>query len=91
VQPTGETSEKLASHGPDTKQHLDYSCYIFNDDGKVLVTKRADSKKVWPSVWTNSVCGHPAPGESFEGAIQRHSQYENGLNVTVIDIRLPKY
>lgn len=90
-QPTGETGEKLASHGPDTKLHLAFSCYIFNENGEVLVTRRADSKKVWPSVWTNSVCGHPAPGESFEDAIKRRSQYEIGLDVTDIDVKLPNY
>jgi isopentenyl-diphosphate delta-isomerase len=89
--PTGETGEKLASHSADTKLHLAFSCYIFNENGDVLVTRRADSKKVWPSVWTNSVCGHPAPDESFEDAIQRRSQYELGLSVTDIEIQLPNY
>lgn len=90
-QPTGETGEKLASHTGDTKLHLAFSCYIFNDNGEVLVTRRADTKKVWPSVWTNSVCGHPAPGESFEDAIKRRSQYEIGLDVSDIEIKLPNY
>jgi isopentenyl-diphosphate delta-isomerase len=90
-QPTGETGEKLASHTGVTKLHLAFSCYIFNDNGEVLVTRRADTKKVWPSVWTNSVCGHPAPGESFEDAIKRRSQYEIGLDVSDIEIKLPNY
>jgi isopentenyl-diphosphate delta-isomerase len=90
-QPTGETGEKLASHHDATKLHLAFSCYIFNKDDKVLVTRRADSKKVWPTVWTNSVCGHPAPGESFEGAIKRRAQYELGLEVSDIEVKLPKY
>jgi isopentenyl-diphosphate delta-isomerase len=89
--PTGETGEKLASHTNNTKLHLAFSCYIFDENGKVLVTKRADSKKVWPSVWTNSVCGHPAPSESFEDAIKRRAMYELGLEVSDIEVKLPKY
>jgi isopentenyl-diphosphate delta-isomerase len=89
--PIGETGEKLASHTDKTKLHLAFSCYIFDENNKVLVTKRADSKKVWPSVWTNSVCGHPAPGESFEDAIKRRAQYELGLEVFNIEVKLPKY
>ena len=90
-QPTGQVGEKLASHNSATKLHLAFSCYIFNNDGKVLVTRRADNKKVWPSVWTNSVCGHPSPGETFENAIQRRSTHELGLAITDIKIRLPTY
>jgi isopentenyl-diphosphate delta-isomerase len=59
--PTGEIGPKLESHTANTRLHLAFSCYVFNKDGKVLVTRRADTKKVWPGVWTNSVCGHPGP------------------------------
>jgi isopentenyl-diphosphate delta-isomerase len=57
----------------------------------LLVTQRAHVKKVWPDVWTNSACGHPAPDESFEDAIRRRSQYELGLAVTDIRCVLPRY
>ncbi|MEO5691371.1 MAG: isopentenyl-diphosphate Delta-isomerase [Candidatus Saccharimonadales bacterium] len=89
--PTGETGEKLASHTGITKLHLGFSCYIFNEDGKVLVTRRANSKKVWPSVWTNSVCGHPGPGESFDDAIRRRAMYELGIEVTDVEVKLPNF
>src|SRR5687767_11740101 len=87
--PTGEIGPKLASHGADTRLHLAFSCYIFrNGDGNFLVTQRALSKKVWPGVWTNSVCGHPAPGEAMENAIRRRAAYEVGIknlrDITVV-------
>jgi isopentenyl-diphosphate delta-isomerase len=80
--PTGETGPKLESHNANTKRHLAFSCYIFRpSDNKFLVTQRALSKKVWPGVWTNSVCGHPAPGEAIEDAIRRRAQFELGIEV----------
>lgn len=80
-QPTGEVGPKLESHTADTKPHLAFSCYIFRkSDNKFLVTQRALGKKVWPGVWTNSVCGHPMPGEAIEDAIRRRAAYEIGLN-----------
>jgi len=92
-QPTGEVGPKLESHTANTRLHLAFSCYIFRkSDNKFLVTQRALSKKVWPGVWTNSVCGHPAPGEAIEDAIRRRATYEAGLsNITDISCVLPKY
>ncbi len=89
--PTGETSEKYTAHYSDTKLHAAFSCYIFNEEGKFLVTQRADSKKVWPGVWTNSCCGHPAPDESREDAINRRVQYELGMKVKNIRQIIPDY
>lgn len=90
--PTGETAEKLSAHNANTKLHLAFSCYIFDNSGMVLVTQRAKGKKVWPSVWTNSVCGHPGPNEDMLEAIQRRAKYELGISdITNIKIILPKY
>lgn len=91
--PTGETGPKLASHTASTRLHLAFSCYIFRrSDNKFLLTQRALSKKVWPGVWTNSVCGHPAPGESLEAAISRRADFELGVkNLEAITCILPHY
>jgi isopentenyl-diphosphate Delta-isomerase len=88
-EPTGEVGPKLASHTDSTKRHLAFSCYIFDPrTKKFLLTQRAHSKKVWPNVWTNSLCGHPMPGEKMAAAIRRRADYELGLsdlqNITCI-------
>jgi isopentenyl-diphosphate delta-isomerase len=86
------SAPKLASHHANTPLHLAFSCYVFNEERKFLVTKRAHTKKVWPDVWTNSFCGHPAPGESMEDAISRRAKYELGID-ELHDVRcvLPDY
>lgn len=90
-QPTGETAPKLEAHHANTKRHLAFSCYIFNQNGQFLVTQRALSKKVWPGVWTNSVCGHPAPKEDMEAAIARRLQFELGMEAGDYQVVLPSY
>jgi isopentenyl-diphosphate delta-isomerase len=91
--PTGETGPKLASHTADTRLHLAFSCYIFRrSDNAFLMTRRALSKKVWPGVWTNSVCGHPMPGEAIKDAIHRRAAFELGLDkLDGLQCVLPKY
>lgn len=76
---TGETSEKLSAHTADTKRHLAFSIFLFDTNRRVLVTRRAAHKKVWPGVLTNSCCGHPGPGELIEDAIRRRCAYELGI------------
>lgn len=77
---TGETEEKLAAHHAHTRKHLAFSLYLFDRQGRFLVTQRAGVKKVWPNVWTNSCCGHPLPGESMEVAIRRRLMDELGVS-----------
>lgn len=85
--PTG-SAEKLSSHHARTPLHLAFSCYVFDDAGRFLATRRSMDKIVWPGVWTNSVCGHPAPGETFTAAIQRRLDQELGMTADDIDIVL---
>ncbi len=83
---------KLASHNAHTPLHLAFSCYLLNPAGKLLITKRAASKKVWPGVWSNSVCGHPLPGESLPAAIFRRVLFEIGISdITKMREVLPGY
>lgn len=89
--PTGKTLPKLEAHHANTPFHLAFSCYIFNPQGEFLLTQRANSKKVWPGVWTNSICGHPGPGEEMVDAIQRRLDFELGMKAHDFKLVLPNY
>ena len=88
--PTGSV-EKFAVHTTATPLHLAFSCHVYNDRGQVLVTRRALSKLTWPGVWTNSFCGHPAPGEMLDDALARRARIELGITVTDIEPLLPGF
>ena len=78
------TQEKYAAHTSHTPLHLAFSSWLFNAKGECLITRRALSKKAWPGVWTNSVCGHPQSGEAIDQAIVRRCRYEVGAEITGI-------
>lgn len=85
------TADKALVHTTDTALHLAFSCHVYNEAGQVLVTRRALSKLTWPGVWTNSFCGHPAPGEAMEEAIARRAERELGITLTGIQVILPDF
>ena len=85
------TAAKASVHHADTPLHLAFSCYVFDDSGAFLATRRALTKTTWPGVWTNSVCGHPGAGESMVDAIQRRLDYELGMRGRDIEVVLPDY
>ncbi len=78
------TQEKYAAHTSHTPLHLAFSSWLFNANGECLITRRALSKKAWPGVWTNSVCGHPQADEATEQAIIRRCRFEVGAEITDI-------
>jgi isopentenyl-diphosphate delta-isomerase len=85
------TADKAGVHHADTPLHLAFSCYLFDADGNVLVTQRALHKRTFPGVWTNSCCGHPAPGERIDDAVRRRVEQELGTSVSGLRLVLPRF
>ena len=85
------TTPKAGVHHTDTPLHLAFSCYLFDSDGRLLLTRRALSKKTWPGEWTNSVCGHPALGEPMADAVRRRVRDEVGVRAERITLMLPTF
>jgi isopentenyl-diphosphate Delta-isomerase len=85
------TAPKASVHHTTTPLHLAFSCYVFDAAGRLLVTQRALHKPTFPGVWSNSVCGHPAPGEPVELAVAQRVGQELGISLTGLTLVLPTF
>ncbi len=59
--------------------HRSVIFFVFNMGGKVLVTKRTESKDFFPGYWSIVLGGHIGSGESYEEAVTREVHEEVGL------------
>jgi isopentenyl-diphosphate delta-isomerase len=84
-------ADKATVHSAETPLHLAFSCHVSNGDGELLVTRRALGKRTWPGVWTNSFCGHPAPGEVLEEAVARRALEELGITLLDLTLAVPDF
>jgi isopentenyl-diphosphate delta-isomerase len=72
-------AEKLEAHEKGLL-HRAFSIFIFNDKKELMLQKRAKSKYHCGNLWTNTVCSHPAPGESLQEATHRRLKEEMGFD-----------
>lgn len=59
--------------------HRAFSVFIFDENMRLLIHKRASGKYHSAGLWTNTCCSHPFPGESVESAAARRLKEEMGL------------
>ncbi|MCH3881987.1 MULTISPECIES: NUDIX hydrolase [Tenacibaculum] len=84
-EPTGKTALKSEAH-KNGWFHATVHVWIFTSDKKILLQKRALTKKVFPGLWDISVAGHVAAGEEILTSAKREVFEEIGLQIDDEDL-----
>jgi isopentenyl-diphosphate delta-isomerase len=69
-----------ACHRRPLKLHRAFSVFLFDPNGRMLITKRSAKKNTWPGFWSNACCSHPREGEETEEAARRRLGEELGIS-----------
>jgi isopentenyl-diphosphate delta-isomerase len=72
--------EKVKCHLPDGKLHRAFTVLLFDKDGKLLLTRRSQSKMLWPGDWDGTVASHPRKSETYVSSAQRRLPEEIGAS-----------
>ena len=72
--------ERLTAHRGTGLLHRAFSAFVVNEQGQLLVQRRAAGKLLFPGLLTNTCCSHPRPGETVQEAAHRRLQEEMGFD-----------
>jgi len=73
------TMEKIEAHQKGAL-HRAFSIFVFNSNDELLIHQRAQGKYHSNSLWTNTCCSHPRPGEDVHDAVHRRLLEEMGFD-----------
>jgi len=60
--------------------HRGFSVYVINDEGRILLHKRALGKYHSGGLWTNSCCSHHYEGKTLEESVRCRLREELGID-----------
>ncbi len=74
------SEEKVKCHLPNGKLHRAFTALLFDKNGKLVLTRRASEKMLWPGDWDGTVASHPREGETYVSSAERRMPEELGIS-----------
>ncbi len=71
-----KSREKAHTEG---SRHRSVMFFVFNPEGKILMTKRSKDKRFYPGRWSIVLGGHVTSGFSYEEALEKEMKEEIGI------------
>ncbi|MGM0438911.1 MAG: isopentenyl-diphosphate Delta-isomerase [Patescibacteria group bacterium] len=82
--------EKLKAH-EEGILHRAFSIFIFNDEGEMLLQKRAEGKYHGGGLWSNTCCSHPNKDGGLKKQAKRRLKEEMGFTAEIGEVGTVKY
>ena len=73
------TEEKVKCHLPNGKLHRAFTALLFDKNGRLVLTRRAKGKMLWPGDWDGTFASHPRESETFVSSGERRMPEELGI------------
>ncbi len=77
------TEEKTKCHLPDGKLHRAFTALLFDSKKRLVLTKRAKEKMLWPKYWDGTFASHPRESETYVSSGERRMPEELGVSGTL--------
>ncbi|WP_245720456.1 isopentenyl-diphosphate Delta-isomerase [Nocardia uniformis] len=74
------------AHTAPGRLHRAFSVMLFDRSGRMLMQRRAAVKTRFPLLWTNTCCGHPAPGQAVADAAAVRLWEEFGVTAELTEV-----
>ncbi|MFB5605576.1 MAG: isopentenyl-diphosphate Delta-isomerase [Nitrosarchaeum sp.] len=73
------SEEKVKCHLPNGKLHRAFTALLFDKKGRLVLTRRAKEKMLWPGDWDGTVASHPRALETYVSSAERRMPEELGI------------
>ena len=73
------TEEKVKCHLPKGILHRAFTALLFDKNGRLVLTRRAKEKMLWPGDWDGTVASHPRESETYVSSAERRMPEELGI------------
>ena len=71
--------EKVKCHLPEGKLHRAFTALLFDESGRLVLTRRAKEKMLWPGDWDGTFASHPRESETYVSSGERRMPEELGI------------
>ncbi len=71
--------EKVKCHLPNGILHRAFTALLFDKNGRLVLTRRAKEKMLWPGDWDGTVASHPRESETYVSSGERRMPEELGI------------
>ena len=77
------SEEKIKCHLPNGKLHRAFTALLFDNEGRLVLTRRAKEKMLWPNDWDGTFASHPRESETYVSSGERRMPEELGITGTL--------